>query len=545
MTTSRLLICAYLCSSAAGLFAQSELADVHVAAKQVNGGPYARTNPPRGGRYELGNASMLDLVRIAYAFDADKILGGPSWLEMNRYDLTIQVPANATADSANVILQSVLADRFKLVVRKDSKPLPTWVLTAGKKPLMKEANGEGETGCHPHTEAPAAPGSGAGQLMMMSADGKVTVISFGPGQTIQYTCHNVTMEAFAGALRGMIGNSVASNAIDETGIKGTWNFDLKYSFNFAMIGGTGDDRISFPDAVEKQLGLKLEQRPLPTPVMIVDSVEAKPSPNPPGVAEALPPTRVPTEFDVADIKLSDPDTRFGRYQNQPGGRFVSTGMNVASVINNALQVQSNDQIIGMPKFADSMRYDITAKATVEPGANLDSDSTAPLVLALLKDRFGLKYHTEERALPAYSLISVKPKMKKADPASRASCKTQNAPAPAPPGSVDMTCHNITMAQFTEQLSMYGNNMSIQPLDSTGLEGGWDFTLTWNRRAGMNMGPARPAEGSGDAPAAASDPNGGYTIFEAVEKQLGLKLEQQKRPVPIYVIDQLNEKPTDN
>ena len=87
----------------------------------------------------------------------------------------------------------------------------------------------------------------------------------------------------------------------------------------------------------------------------------------------------------------------------------------------------------MPKFADSARYDVTAKADVEPGANLDPETTAPLLIALLKERFGLKYHTEERALPAYSLIAVKPKMKRSDPASRTSCRTINAPAPAPPG----------------------------------------------------------------------------------------------------------------
>jgi uncharacterized protein (TIGR03435 family) len=50
---------------------------------------------------------------------------------------------------------------------------------------------------------------------------------------------------------------------------------------------------------------------------------------------------------------------------------------------------------------------------------------------------------------------------------------------------------------------------------------------------------------GDALAAASDPNGAITLFEAVEKQLGLKLEAQKRPVGVLVIDRAEQKPTEN
>ena len=56
----------------------------------------------------------------------------------------------------------------------------------------------------------------------------------------------------------------------------------------------GGGQISIFDAVEKQLGLKLEERPVPTPVLVVDSANQKPSANPPGLAEALPPIPVPT-----------------------------------------------------------------------------------------------------------------------------------------------------------------------------------------------------------------------------------------------------------
>jgi uncharacterized protein (TIGR03435 family) len=60
---------------------------------------------------------------------------------------------------------------------------------------------------------------------------------------------------------------------------------------------------------------------------------------------------------------------------------------------------------------------------------------------------------------------------------------------------------------------------------------------------MMNGPGRGGEAGAVAPA--SDPSGSYTIFEAMERQLGLKLEKQKRPIQVFVIDHLEQKPTDN
>lgn len=114
-------------------------------------------------------------------------------------------------------------------------------------------------------------------------------------------------------------------------MKGGWDFDLKYSLNFnGTLGGGGDvERISVFDAVEKQLGLKLEQRQVPTPVLVVDKVNRKPTDNAPDLAEALPPVPLPTEFEVASVKpaaesVSGP--RMMRFQTQPGGRLVADGM---------------------------------------------------------------------------------------------------------------------------------------------------------------------------------------------------------------------------
>jgi uncharacterized protein (TIGR03435 family) len=518
---------------------------------------FGRTAPVRGGRYEVKTASMVDLIRIAYGYDADKILGGPSWLEMDRFEVIGKVPADSTPETHKLMLQSVLEDRFKLKLHKETKPLPTHALIVGKKPQLKEADGTEESGCKPQASS-GAPGPGGVMLFTSSAGGAPTSIALGPGMIITYQCRNMTMPAFVSALRGMMGANLGPNPVlDETGLKGNYNFDLRYSMQmFGPMMAESGDRISIFGAVDKQLGLKLEEKQVPTPIIVVDSVNRKPTENAPGVAEALPPIPVPTEFEVASIKPTDPSLRMSRFNIQPGGRLMVEGMPLRFLINRAFNTNNNEQIQGLPPFAGTDRYDINAKmASGGPAiSNVDMEALAPAMLALLKDRFKLTYHTEDRPVTAYSLVSGKPKMKKADPDSRTSCKNTNAPPGSPPGSRLMTCQNITMAQFTERLQNLTQEMNWPVEDATGIEGGWDFSLTFSMGRGMMAGMPPPLPRGGDAGPAgpagaplpsAEEPTAGYTLFEAVEKQLGLKLEKQKRSMPVIVIDHIEQKPTEN
>ncbi len=117
----------------------------------------------------------------------------------------------------------------------------------------------------------------------------------------------------------------------------------------------------------------------------------------------------------------------------------------------------------------------------------------------------------------------------------------------------VTVQNMTMAQFAERLQAMASGYVHAPvLDATGLEGSWDFTLSFSP-VGMFRGgrggdggrggeAARPADASPGAVPEASDPGTGLTLLEAMEKQLGLKLVMQKRPLPVLVIDHVNEKP---
>src|SRR5215831_16666974 len=97
-----------------------EVADIHASPRSTNS--FMRT-VLRGGRYKIRNANMVDLIRTAYAIDADKVLGGPNWVEFDRFDVIAKAAANTPKETLQSMLQALLADRFKLVVHKDTKSI--------------------------------------------------------------------------------------------------------------------------------------------------------------------------------------------------------------------------------------------------------------------------------------------------------------------------------------------------------------------------------------------------------------------------------------
>jgi uncharacterized protein (TIGR03435 family) len=85
------------------------------------------------------------------------------------------------------------------------------------------------------------------------------------------------------------------------------------------------------------------------------------------------------------------------------------------------------------------------------------------------------------------------------------------------------------------------------VDLTGLKGAYDFALSYNGAGRVRALTGKPAEGGQPAGAvpAAAEPALAITVFEAVDKQLGLKLAEQKHPMPVIVIDHVDRTPTEN
>ncbi len=406
-----------------------EIADVHVSPRvserrwlDMQGGVF------QAGRYEIRYATMLDLVKTAYGVDADIVVGGPAWLEFDHFDVIAKAPPATSPETIKLMLQALLADRFKLAIHRDTRPIQGFVLSAGKgKPKLKEAGGSGETGCLPQ---PLAPSPGSIPTNVVS-------------------CRNVTMDEFASMLRQMVqefaptlgqaASYLTGPVLNSTGLKGAWDFDLKWTSK-RLLRAPGADGVTIFDAVDKQLGLKLEPGKVAMPVLAVDSVNERPTANSPDVTTALP-AAPPTEFEVASVRPSKPgaDAEEDAGQFFPGGRYEAHGVPLFFMLTQAWDYRVPGDITGLPKWLtrDSPRFDIVAKApaaAISVGEGHGVYDLQSMMRALMVDRFKMKTHYEDRPMDAYTLVADKPKLKRADLSNSPANRTADARRRARQGS---------------------------------------------------------------------------------------------------------------
>jgi len=268
-----------------------------------------------------------------------------------------------------------------------------------------------------------------------------------------------------------------------------------------------------------------------------------------GLAAALLPTtvtlqgqgKVPLAFEVASIKPNTPDGSGNimvGIMPQPGGRLTVTNANLRMLIRFAYNIDDT-QISGGPPWIDSDRYDIVAKGE----GNATTDQLREMLQSLLADRFGLKIHHDSKDLPVYMLVGGKggPKLKEAESPAPVS---PNAPGSGQRAGIRMVMGGTTqmsgtmsMAQLSQGLA---NLVGRKVIDKTGLSGNYDVKLEWTPQPGelamrgLPAGAVGPGGGDRGGPPPA-DPNS-TSIFTAIQEQLGLRLDAQRGPVDVIVVD---------
>jgi uncharacterized protein (TIGR03435 family) len=510
-----------------------EIADVH-ASSTTRGFAQNFGGVIREGFYINRDVTMLGLIQSAYGVSEDTIAGGPGWVGADLFDVIAKVPVGTTKADANLMLRGLLAERFGLVVRNENRPVPRYVLMVGSGSKLKPANESGNPGCKPQSQSPPPPPGPP------SAD-------LASQPNIKVTCLNLTTAAIADNLHNMAGGYLDHDVVDATKLEGSWDFDLEWTSRGALTA-KGADGISIFDAVSKQLGLKLVSQNMSLPALAIISVARKPTPNAPGIvtALALPQAR----FEVATIKPADPNARPFTGILYQGGSTMHAGGTLRDMMSMALQISPNvaaDTVIGLPKSASTQAWDITAKVplTGEGAPNTVNGQLRPpplsvaleMLRGLLLDQFELKTHTENREVTVYLLTAIgKSKMTRADDSERVGCKV-NPNAPKPPGVVVMSeCKNTSMAELAQTLQLQANAYIDHPIvDDTRLEGGWNFLLGWTSKAQLEAPPAPTANGE-------TSVSNGISVFDAVERELGLKLVKGKRTIPVTVVDHVDEKP---
>jgi uncharacterized protein (TIGR03435 family) len=466
------------------------------------------------GQFFARGETLLGLISNAYGVENEMVSGGPAWLDLDRFDISTKAPVGTPEDTGRLMLQAMLAERFKLAIHREERPLPVYALAVGKRGAkLKDSEGDGTLNCK---------GDGGG-----------------PGTTLfTLTCQHATMKFLAQQVRGM--GFLDRPVVDLTGLTGAYDITMTLTLPGQRRRATSSDAdqpkdVSVFEAVDK-LGLKLEAQKQPVSVIVVDHINQTPTDNPTSMTTSKPKA---TEFEVSDVRVSKPGAN-GNRRILPSGRIELNSETLRFMLRFALNFD-DDRIIGAPKWIDTDKFDVIA----QPAAATDvNPETLPLMLkALLVDRFKLATHEEEQSIPIYGLVVAKRglKLKEADGSVRGSCKDS-----ASEGRKIFTCQNTTMTVLADKLRNEAPAyIDHAVLDLTELKGAYDFSLSWTPRGQFMAGARGGDSNQPGAVAAAADPNGDLSVFEAIEKQLGLKLELQKHTMPVVVIDHLERTPTEN
>jgi uncharacterized protein (TIGR03435 family) len=209
----------------------------------------------------------------------------------------------------------------------------------------------------------------------------------------------------------------------------------------------------------------------------------------------------------------------------------------------------DSRILGAPDWVNADRFDIQAKVDPADAPKLDKvpyDVRGKMLLPVLADRFGLKFHHETRELPTYALVVAKGglKMKEAKPGDTYPNGIKGPDGQARGGAGMMMGRGSIIGQgvgVSSLLNVLSNQRLGRPIfDKTGLTGNYDFDLHWTPDDAPPMAGGAQAGSPGSD--AATDP--GPSLFTALQEQLGLRLDPQKGPVDVVVIDHI-EQPSAN
>ncbi len=211
----------------------------------------------RGTRFIAMNATLADLVAVAYSVQQSQVMGGPKWISFDKFDIEGEpdVPGMPDMQQQKILIQKLLADRFALKFHRESKDMSAYVLTVAKNgPKMQKDDSNG-----------------------------VPTLYF--PQLGTFFVRDATMDEVAQVIQLTVFDRPVVN---ETELEGKWDFILSWTPDESQFQGVGmkvpppSDAADAPPplftAIQEQIGLKLEAGKAPVPVLVIDHVEP-PSPN--------------------------------------------------------------------------------------------------------------------------------------------------------------------------------------------------------------------------------------------------------------------------
>jgi uncharacterized protein (TIGR03435 family) len=199
-----------------------------------------------GGRFRASATTLKFLLEWAYGIQPSQHAGGPSWINTDRYDIVAKAEGNATDDQMKLMVQTLLADRFKLKLHHESRPLPVYVVSAGKTAPKLFPPKDGET--HALRMAP-----------QMGTDQKIA------SYRVLATRYTLTQ------LTDLFARQMGSVIVNETGLNGEFDFTIDLTPDESRPNPV--DPTLLLTAMREQLGLTVKSQKVPMDVLVIDSAE--------------------------------------------------------------------------------------------------------------------------------------------------------------------------------------------------------------------------------------------------------------------------------
>lgn len=255
-----------------------DVTSVKINKSQTYSGTLNLAKP--GGEFRATNVTLRRFIAIYYFHDVGFVrtrwvLGGPSWLDSEHFDIEARTEGNPEPEQKNVMVQSLLEDRFKLLLHHETRQLPVYAMVVARR------------------------GRIGPQLTKHSAEAKCSDSPLkqpNPGQPMPAYCNGFFMNPRPGDLRET-GNALSMDdfvlylsqsmdrmVLNRTGLDGLFDFSLEFSpevgFGARPLAETADASSppSIFTALQQLLGLKLESAKGPVDVIVIDHV-AQPTPN--------------------------------------------------------------------------------------------------------------------------------------------------------------------------------------------------------------------------------------------------------------------------
>jgi uncharacterized protein (TIGR03435 family) len=298
-----LTVAVLLVAAGYGLFAQSN-AHPAFAVASIKPSPSNWGDPSHrpmgvgyqpGGRLTATNASLMLLIRFAYAAHdnpmpghslpllASQVAGGPAWIDSPRYDIEAKPEGYSDPRHTWLMLQRLLADRFKLALHRETRELPVYDLTAVKSsPKLPPATEAGCVSFPPGTAPHYVPGKVDCGYVSGPFSGYETGLLHIKGRKVH-------MADLIRELASVMDRPV----LDKTGFNGEFDLDLRFAADQATMGVPGSGARDDPGgsrlptdpnlpnifaALQEELGLKLVPAKGPVEVLVIDHAE-KPAAN--------------------------------------------------------------------------------------------------------------------------------------------------------------------------------------------------------------------------------------------------------------------------